>query len=356
LEHRGKRGRNVLSAAGNIRLQRIYLVCRGCKNSRHPADDRLGVSGGRSRQTERLLCLAGASWSFDAAAKHLAEFCGLKTSDNTIRKVHEQAGEIATWRHTDVEAHSEFRSSPGEIEFETDGTSVNTYDGWREMRLGIFAKRDLAESATPDQWAARKLPAVEARAAFAAIEKADRFTSRWRRWAGRLGVSRDTLVHAVADGAKWIWEGLEDQFRHLDGVLDVYHALEHVAETAKVIDTEGAGWLDKSRSILLAEGWPGIAAELESAHGATRSRKKRNSIDSLRKYLGNHTQHLDYAAQLATGRTIGSGMVEGACKNVIGRRLKQTGARWRIRRANRMATLATTLYSNEWDHYWASAA
>ncbi len=67
-------------------------------------------------------------------------------------------------------------------------------------------------------------------------------------------------------------------------------------------------------------------------------------------------EHLDDAAHLAAGRTIGSGMVEGACKNVIGRRLKQTGARWRIRRANRMATLATTLYSDEWDHCWNSAA
>ena len=347
----------MLSAAGSIRLQRIYLVCRGCKNSLHPADDRLGVCGGRSRQAQRLLCLAGASWSFDAAAQHLAEFCGLKTSDNTIRKVcHQQAGEIADWRHTNGDAHTEFRGSSGEIEFETDGTSVNTYDGWREMRLGIFAKRALADPTTPDRWADRKLPSPEARTAFAAIEKADRFTSRWRRWAGRLGVGRDTCVHAVADGAKWIWEGLEDQFRHLDGVLDIYHALEHTAETAKVVDTEAEGWLDKSRNILLAEGWSGIAAELDMLRQSTRSRKKRKSIDGLTKYLGNHTKHLNYAAQLASGRTIGSGMVEGACKNVIGRRLKQTGARWRIRRANRMATLATTLYSDQWNRYWDSAA
>jgi hypothetical protein len=317
----------------------------------------MGVCGGRSRGAQRLLCLAGASWSFDAAARHLAEFCGLATCDNTIRQVcHEQAGAIAQWRHAEVEAHAEFRQSAGEVEFETDGTSVNTHDGWREMRLGIFAKREAGEPATPAQWDDRKLPPPVARVAFAAIEKADRFTSRWRRWAGRLGVGRDASVHAVADGAKWIWEGLEDQFRRLDGVLDVYHALEHVALAAKAVDEGGHGWLDQSRRTLLAQGWPGLAAELAARRQATRGRKQRSAIDSLRQYLGNHTGHLDYAAQLAAGRTIGSGMVEGACKNVIGRRLKQTGARWRIRRANRMATLATTLYSNEWDHYWTSAA
>lgn len=346
----------MLSVVGNIEFCRVYFVCRGCCEGRHPADDRLGVEGGRSRGAQRLLCLAGASWSFDAAAKHLAEFCGIKTSDSTIRKVcHEQAGQIADWRHTEVTAHREFRDSPGEIEFETDGTSVNTVDGWREMRLGIFAKRELAEPTTPEKWNDRKLPKPQARAAFAAIEKADRFTSRWRRWAGRLGVGRDACVHAVADGAKWIWDGLEDQFRRLDGVLDIYHALEHVAETAKVVDAQAAGWLDKSRTVLLSQGWTGIAAELETTRTTTRSRKKRAAIDALQNYLGNHTQHLDYAGGLAAGRTIGSGMVEGACKNVIARRLKQTGARWRVRRANRMATLATTLYSDDWDAYWASA-
>ena len=28
------------------------------------------------------------------------------------------------------------------IEFSTDGTSVNTLEGWREMRLALFAKRE----------------------------------------------------------------------------------------------------------------------------------------------------------------------------------------------------------------------
>jgi len=32
-----------------------------------------------------------------------------------------------------------------------------------------------------------------------------------------------------------------------------------------------------------------------------------------------------YADRLATGRSIGSGQIEGACKNMVGRRLKQTG-------------------------------
>jgi hypothetical protein len=32
--------------------------------------------------------------------------------------------------------------------------------------------------------------------------------------------------------------------------------------------------------------------------------------------------------------------------------MKQTGARWRVRRANRMATLCCTLHGDTWDGYW----
>ncbi len=136
------------------------------------ADTRLDICGGRSRGAQRLLSLAVASWSFEAAAKHLAEFCGPKVSGNTIRNVcHAAAGEIADWRHTQVDAHQQFRQAEGEVEFETDGTSVNRYDGWREMRVGIFAKRQAAEPATPDQWADRPLAPPQARTAFAATRK-----------------------------------------------------------------------------------------------------------------------------------------------------------------------------------------
>jgi hypothetical protein len=49
-------------------------------------------------------------------------------------------------------------------------------------------------------------------------------------------------------------------------------------------------------------------------------------------------------------------MVEGACQQVIGRRLKQTGARWKVRRVERLATLCAVQASDQWEAYWATAA
>ena len=49
-------------------------------------------------------------------------------------------------------------------------------------------------------------------------------------------------------------------------------------------------------------------------------------------------------------------MVEGACKTAIGKRLKQTGARWKVRRLERMAALCCLQYGDQLDAYWKKAA
>ena len=248
-----------------------------------------------------------------------------------------------------------FRKAQGDIEFSTDGTSVNTWEGC-EMRLGIFSKRLRGEAATAENWDDRELPVPHVRLAFAAIEKSERFAARWGQWAGRRGVHDTAKISVLADGASWIWEKTAMHFAGATGVLDIYHALEHVAETAKALYGEGTAktqeWIDNARQDLLAGGWAAMWKRLRVAQQRTRKRSERRSLPSLTDYLGKHAEHLSYAQRLAEGRAIGSGQVEGACKPMIGRRLKQTGARWRVRRVNRMATLCAIMYSNHWDACW----
>ena len=137
---------------------------------------------------------------------------------------------------------------------------------------------------------------------------------------------------------------------------DIYHALQHIAETSSVLfggGTDGAGaWLEEGRTILIAAGWSGISSFIDVTRRPLRSPAKRESLDSLKAYLGSHFDHWNYADRLANGQSIGSGQIDEACKNRIGRRLKQTGARRRVRRVNRMAGLCANRYSKQWDSYW----
>jgi hypothetical protein len=64
---------------------------------------------------------------------------------------------------------------------------------------------------------------------------------------------------------------------------------------------------------------------------------------------------MHYRERLAEGLAIGSGQVEGACKNLIGARFKQTGAKWKRENVNRMAKLCAVLYSHQWKIHWKNS-
>lgn len=345
----------MTTAAGEVRLSRTYFECAVCGNSGYLADERLGVEGRYSQQAQRLMCLAAASWSYDVSAERLAELCGLKVSDTTIREVAQRHGAQANaWLREEPAAASEFRQASGDVEFTTDGASVNTTEGWREMKVGIFSKRERGEPATPEEWDTRTLPAPKTRIAFAAIEESEWFGSRWKAWCKRLGLPDTSAITVLADGAKWIWEEQRKHLRDAEGVLDIFHALEHVADAAKLLHADpgqARAWNDAARQALLREGFGGIEAFLLPG-AEDRSRSQQAAVEGLLNYLSPHQHHLSYADRLAAGQSIGSGQVEGACKNLIGRRLKQTGARWRVRRVNRMAGLCSLMYSHQWTTYW----
>jgi hypothetical protein len=311
----------------------------------------LGVVGFVSPQAQRLLCLAGASWSFDRASANLKEFCGLSACDNTIRSVcQEHGGAMRDWQRDDPAAAGPFRGCGGDVEFQTDGTCVNTTGGWREMRLSIFAKRHRGRPAGgPRGWEQRGLPAPHARVVQAAIRTGDQLGPGWRRMASRLGLTDTSSITVIADGAKWIWTQVSAHLPGAAGVLDIYHAGEHLWAAARGAfgegKAEGRAWVEARRGTLLRRGAAGLLAELAGGPWS-----------GLRGYFEPHTDHTGYAGRLAEGRAIGSGLVEGSCKQVVGRRLKQTGARWKVRRVERMASLCAVQASDQWDAYWAKAA
>ncbi|MEZ5944345.1 MAG: hypothetical protein R3C18_23400 [Planctomycetaceae bacterium] len=345
----------MLTQAGEISVSRIYLKCVKCGLGGHPVDEHFGIEGRCSRQAQQLICLAGASWSYDISSARLEEFCGLKVCDETIRHISQEHGAQANkWLRSDPEAVREFREAQGNIEFTTDGTSVNTIESWREMKVGIFSKCDSAEAATPAEWDSRTLPAPKVRVAFAAIEQSEDFGRRWKAWRKRLGLVDTSAITVVADGAKWIWQQQRQHLPEADGVLDIYHALEHIAATGNVLHDapqQVTHWNDQAKEILLSSGYRGIE-EFVQRDFETLTDVQQSGVNALLDYLAPHGRHLNYRQRLAKGQSIGSGQIEGACKNLIGRRLKANAARWRVRRVNRMAGLCSIMYTHHWKTYW----
>jgi hypothetical protein len=342
-----------------VKLQRVYFDCRRCAAGEYAADSRLGIEGGQTRQARRLLCLAGSSWSFAASSTNLLELCGLEVAPGTVRNVCQaEAGRVEHWQSSAPEATAPYAKAAGEIEFYTDGTCVNTTAGWKEMRLGVFTKRPRGEPAAPDEWDQRRLPSPTARHVFAAIESAAAFATRWPLIASRLGIRNNRRIDVVADGARWIWDRVAFHWTAAVGTLDIYHALEHITAAGQALHGEQTAatrhWIEHARTVLLQEGHPGMHTLLAQSRLIAVRAGQRRGLGDLEHYLRSHAEHLGYAGRLAEGRVIGSGQVEGACKHWIGRRLKQTGARWDLGNVNDMAQLCCLTYSDHWDLYWAS--
>jgi hypothetical protein len=274
---------------------------------------------------------------------------------------HHEAPKIQQWFQESSDVPQDFLAAKGNVEVTMDATKVNTVKGWRDMKLCIYSKRILGEGVDLSSWDSRTrtmLPDIQTRVAFAAIEEKDLFQQRVNHYRSRLRVGTTGDISVIADGADWIWNIARAVFGHVRECLDVYHALEHLSDVGKVLYGEGTAdderWLAETKWELLESGFAKIGKRLdvlEQMLSAGESRK-RSAIVSLRRYLEHHQSRLCYSKRLSEGRVIGSGQVEGACKSMIGKRLKQTGARWDVERLNEMSVLCAVHYSDLWKKYW----
>jgi hypothetical protein len=166
------------------------------------------------------------------------------------------------------------------------------------------------------------------------------------------------MPESVGAPAEWIWNAATRQFGACAQVLDIYHAAEHLADAGKGLFGEGtaatADWLERGRDLLLSDGWTGLCDHIGAELATAPDLSGHAALGELTSYFAAHTERLNYCHRLYTGQSIGSGMVEGAAKNLVGRRLKQTGARWQVKNVNQMAELCCLTYSDHWDLYWAS--
>ena len=221
--------------------KRVYRQCIVCQETVSPTDEMLGIEDRYTVGLCDLAVYAAAESSFDKASKRLLKFCGIKLSANTIKMLCDQeSAKMKQWQENHPQSWNEFVASEGEIEFTADGTCVNTTEGFKEVRVGIFSKRATGPFEMPCRWASRHLPRPHVSIAFAAIEEKDVFRKRWGHWQNRLGITDPGVVSALADGAPWIWDAI---FLEFSGKAqenpDIFHALEYLSNKGEALFGKG---------------------------------------------------------------------------------------------------------------------
>lgn len=371
----GLKTKQILTVLGQTAYTRSRYRCSQCGDVRYPGDEALGlVNTSRSPGVRRQVARLGAKEPFREVAEDLRELAGLHLSRKDAERIAEGIGE-------DLEAR-DFRErertrctppppvdSPKTIEtlyIEMDGTGVpmvpwelhgrkgKQSDGsakTREVKLGCVFTQTAADA----QGRPQRDPATTTFTG--AIEDAAAFGRRIYAEAVRRGLFKAQRVVVLADGAEWIKNLVDTHFPMAIRIVDFYHAKEHVDVLCKALFTKPQS-VERHRSRwweFLAEGnTEAIIAEAETFLPSNPAGNKdaRREIQYLRKNMN----QMRYRRFRDASCFIGSGVIEAGCKNVIGKRLKQSGMEWTVNGANAVIALRCATQSSRFNDYFEDRA
>jgi hypothetical protein len=338
-------------------VRRTYFTCAACKQGEFTADRLLGLAGYLTPGAARMACLAGVQQSFARAEQLLDELAGWELDDETIRRVCHQTAQRAQGEREQRATPTRFAAAVGDYELHIDAGKVNTFDGWRDVKMAVFARRPRGAAATTAGWDERRLPPPSVRAVIAAVEEASRFGPRCAAEAGRLQLPASARLSVLGDGAEWIWNLQQQHFPAADGLLDVFHARGHVADGAKAVFGDGTDetrrQAERGQQRLLADGYEGVTEWVGELAGQIPVGGDGAALGGMLNYFAGHQERLNYAVRLYRGQSIGSGLVEGTIKQMINLRMKRTGARWKVEHVGPFVELRALAAGPEWHAFWS---
>mgnify|MGYP001829259790 FL=1 len=161
----------------------------------------------------------------------------------------------------------------------------------------------------------------------------------------------------ILDGERSLWTLMYTYFPTAFFVLDVFHVLEHLAKAALCFyDEQSPQARDfvTERLEMLLEGRAGrlIGGLKQMLTKQELSNAKKYTLSQVIGYLERNRKHMRYEICLARGYPIGSGVIEGACRNLINDRLELTGMSWKSQGAESVMRLRAVLINNDWDAFW----
>jgi len=164
----------------------------------------------------------------------------------------------------------------------------------------------------------------------------------------------------LADGARVIWTLQQQYFPKARACLDWIHAVERLWTAGACLYTEGSdalhAWVEGQKAALRAGDVVGVLRTLRAARGAiaktgpgTKGRRER--LGRVVKYFARNRHRMNYRAFRRQGFEIGTGVIEGAVRNLVGLRLDGPGMRWGWERAEKVLHLRCILLNGQWDAF-----
>lgn len=297
---------------------------------------------------QRVVTDFGADTSFAAAVEKVREHYRITISAATVR--------ATTERHAAaMKLEPEVRASlplvgVKELLTEIDGTLLPVVETGaaqadrRKQRLCRWQEARLCLAGTAHSYRRRYA------ATMGDVRQAGQ---HWKMCVAAAGAGRDTRLHCVADGARWIEHQVHEQFGARASLLvDFYHLSEYLAAAAEAIAGSGAkSWLWQQQERMKANRRTEVLAALAAHREAESVAEAQAPVRRCERYIQARLGSMDYAGAIARGLPIGSGEIESGNRSVLQARLKLSGAWWKVENAEKMLALRVTRANGEWQSY-----
>jgi hypothetical protein len=309
--------------------------------------------------------------SFDNAARALNEDWGTNLDGKQVQRWAQRLGQSLVERQRrQVEAYERGElplpppNGPQLLVIGMDGGRVqgvekNAESGsrWKEdkvLTVSSYLKGD----------ADRKPPTALVSTYVATMADAGAFGPMARVESERRGLRQAVEAVVIGDGGNWIDPLCQRHFPHCPRIIDYYHAVEHLHESARAAsgeDAAAAGTLGGEWKDLLYDGKVGeVIDRLKREAGRLGEVQEGDAPGHPRRvlardvgYFSTHAAHMDYPAYRTRGWPIGSGLVESGVK-LMNKRVKGTEQFWREQKVETILALRCLWLSQDqrWQHYW----
>lgn len=337
-----------LTLLGEISLKRGVYQSNKAKRSICPLEIKLRfINDYVSFAAAEYICYSLASMTLGEFVNHCKKWALMKPSEGTVKRVLEYVGdflESSDFLFT-IQSEQAVPENAVTLAMSMDSTSVLIRkQGWRHATAATISTYDTHGKRLSTVYIGR-MPEKGKTKAKRLLEKEVKSIIRKHDF---------KYTVCIADGARDLWIFFRKKFPDAIYVLDFFHACEHLSALSKLFfknASDATAWFKKYRSILKED--PDGAAKVIRAVRYRRSKAKKNpEIEEGLKYLQHNKRRMNYYELKQQNLPIGSGVVEAACKNLIGARMKKSGMRWSIDGGQTILTLRSLILSNRWEQFW----
>jgi hypothetical protein len=291
---------------------------------------------------------------FAWAARMLERLLGVQVSEETVRRLTEQAGarvEAAQTAQakTPMQEEPPAQAVPARLVLSADGACVSLLHGeWAEVRTVAIGEVEERCTAKGEQEIH-----VGQVSYFSRLTDAETFADLAEVEMRRRQVVQAEHVCAVTDGADWL-QGFIDLHR-CDAVriLDFPHAAEHLSNLLEALEKLDqrfpAQMLERCLHVLKHRGPTPL---LRMSQRLSPDLSELAGVRAHLSYLRKREALMQYPHFRRHGWPIGSGMVESANKLVVEALLKGAGMHWERSHVNPLLALRNGVCNQRWQETW----